>query len=279
MTQKIDNRPPAQPPSPDTVVYDPGKDSTQIYGFHIPYNQGYDAQSQRNFNNAEQVAPSGWFIRPNRTFVALWITDITADFSLSGQTGQSRMQRQFYPRSFNDVALHITGQTSNVYEYNRLALFVRGHQWEALDAINQGSSNVDQTVTFILNDNTPSHWRNPRGRVKGRHQNWQVQGYIKTIAAGAVAHNVAPQFEMDFIVVDTSSHGNTAIWQETLTSASTLNTFVDMVNLDAFYHKDFTGYVPLPQAAPPSKTQTTAAQGLQQAETWSVPVANFFSGF
>lgn len=267
-----------------TYVYEPIV-SSQIYGLHIPYDKGYDAHSQRNYPSAEKHNPSGYFRRADGATIALWVTEMTADFTLSGQTGQSRMQREFYPRSFNDVTLRIQGNVASTQEYNRLALFVREHQWRALNYINQGGTGVDQTITFGLYDNTPSIIKNGRRAIKGHHQPWQIQGYISTIAAGAVAHNVAPAFSIDYVVCDTASNGNMAIWSEILEAPSALSSFIGFVNRDITNQQIFGGFVPTPTVPKPASQSNRSVgkavkQGVKnQNKNWVTTIVASDFGF
>lgn len=196
----------------------------------IPFDKGYDATSHANAPTAEDGGASGFLLRPSGAQIDLWITEVAADFSLSGEQGQSRMLREFFPHSFNDVTLKVTGNVASTQEYNRLAMFVREHHWSALQNINSGSS-ADQTITFVLY-NTYSGGRTwpTSSTTKGPHRPWSVTGYIKSVAAGAVRWEVAPAFTLEFIVTTSVLSGNTGIWSDTPDNGgSTLQTFMQLV--------------------------------------------------
>lgn len=255
-------------------VYQP-KHANVPYGLHIPYNKGYDARSRANAPKAEQNGASGQFRRPDGKTIALWITDITADFSLSGTQGQSRMLREFFPHSFNDVTLQITGNVASTQEYNRLALFVREHQWGALQEIN-GGGKATQTIDFHLY-NTYAGGRTPgRGRtIKGPHRPWSVSGYISSIGAGAVRHEIAPEFSINFIVATSQLSGNTGIWSDSLASGSSLKTFLQIIGTSK-QAKTGRGFVqdPIAPPRPPAATPSPSAPYL----TWSTAAGTTLLG-
>lgn len=212
-------------------LYQPGTASIP-YG-QTPFTAGWDANSRRNSKVADDrpATASGYFLRPNGALINLWITDIQASFAVSGQAAQSRMLRQFYPRSFSSVTLSITGNVPNTQEYNRLALFVREHQYLALQGLNGGST-IDQTIVFALNDQTPSSWPANPHNVKGAHVPWHLRGYVKSMAAGAVRHEVAPEFTVDFLVAaSTFQPGAKGLWGEQLASPASLSNFLRLVNV------------------------------------------------
>lgn len=263
------------------AAYEPKRASVP-YGLHIPYGQGYDAKSRANAPTAEQKGASGQFKRPDGQTIALWLTDITADFTLSGTQAQSRMLREFFPHSFNDITLQLTGNVASTQEYNRLALFVREHHWDALRAINSGGT-ATQTIDFHLYS-TYAGGRTPySGRtVKGPHRPWAVSGYISSIAAGAVRHEIGPQFSIAFIVATSQLSGNTGIWSDTLASGSSLKTFLQLVGTSKKV-KASSGFVqdPIAPSAPP--TSSTAATGVTATGnnfylTWSAAKAKQLLG-
>lgn len=232
------------------------------YGLHIPYDKGYDARSRAKTPAAEALQPSGYLLHVASQFqVDLWITEISADFSLSGQTGQSRMLREFFPRSFNDVTLNIVGNVASTQEFNRLAAFVRQMQWQALQAINAGSS-ASQTLTFGLFDNTPDF--KAARTVKGSHRPWLVNGYVQKIAAGAVTQEVAPQFQLNFVVAESTFNANTGLWSDVAAPAQSLQTMLALVNTARKQGTVSGGFIRDPVA---TLQQTTAAQQKQAVQS------------
>lgn len=211
-----------------------------LYGLNVSYNRGYDYWSNRNAPTPEQTdtdttakknTSSGYFKATLTDFqINVWVTEITAEFSLSGSVGQSRMLREFFPRSFNDITVRISGNVASSYEYNRLALFFREHQWNALNTIGQ-QQNADPTVTFHLDDNTPSGFANAQRGTKGAHKEWEITGYVKSMAAGATAHEVAPAFVIDFIVVASTFGGGLGLWEDDAIKLPAFKDFLLLVNI------------------------------------------------
>lgn len=252
------------------------------YGLHVPYTQGYDARSRRNGPAADDnpAQASGYFLRPNGAMVDLWISEVAADFSLTGQVGQSRMTRTFFPRSFNTVTLTITGNVASTQEYNRLALFIREHHYNALQYINDGGT-ANQTIVFGLYDRTPKSWANNATNVKGNHLPWIVNGYVKTVDAGAVALEVAPAFSIEFVVTtSTFVAGNTGLWQDTTLTEAALPSFIDLINVatksdrasgSGFVTNPVAAATPAPQTDPPL-SPNVLLNG--EGSLWSVAAAN-----
>lgn len=259
------------------TIYKP-RPTGLITGLDVPYNQGYDTTVWgNNAPTADQGGSSGYFTatwsegraKPTQYLINMWITDLTADFTLSGTTGQSRMQREFFPRSFNDVTLTITGNCANSQEYNRLALFVRESQWRALSALNSGSATVHPMVNFVLNSNAPITGRS----VKGQHRPWSVSGYIQNMAAGAVALDIAPEFTIQFIVATSSMHGNTGLWQDSLAKVKPLANMLTLLGAQPG-HTAGSGYVRDPITPAPSHKDRTASVGKSAGTTPTTPLSD-----
>lgn len=228
-----------------------------------PYPGGFDAWSRRNTPNADKKGASGYFSRTDGSQIAVWITEITADFSVSGESGQSRMLREFFPRSFNDVTLNIKGNVASTQEFNRLALFVRETQWLAL---NPGSK-ADPTMTFVLNGTSSTNKGFPyTGRnVKGPHRPWQVTGYIQSMQAGAVAHQIAPEFNLGFIVATSVLSGNTGLWSDVAAPTPVLKNILEMLPSNV-RNKRTSGFVASPG-------QKSVGKAVSQAENWAEAAA------
>lgn len=223
------------------------------YGTHVPYDRGWDAWSRRNAPVAEPDTASGYFISHILDHsIDLWLTDITADFVVNGETAQSRMLREHFQRSFADVTLTLVGNVASTQEYNRLASFVRESHWRYLNGVGDNSPTAvhEPAITFGLHDQLPAGWdaqtrtaeqtqldvsggidaQTSRG-VKGRHRPWQVSGFIRSIQAGAVRHEVAPEFTIEFMVATSKLTPGTGIWSEREAHTPHLKTFLDLLNV------------------------------------------------
>lgn len=292
--------PKAPAPPPGSFLYAPSHAAIP-YG-HLRYDVGWDANSRSNSRVADHSPDraSGFLVRPDGALINLWITDMQATFAVAGVAAQSRMLREWYPRSFADVTLQITGNVPNTQEYNRLAMFVREHQYLGLQYVSSGGT-ATQTVTFGLHDQTPSQWGSPAARgsdvvptnglppsgvstnVKGNHLPWQVNGYIQSIDAGAVRHEVAPEFTINLIVAgSTFVAGQIGIWKETVDDPSALGSFLTLINAAAkqsntFVTNPITGVGPSNPPLPQS--QATAAAGAVAATLNTGEFAAIWSTF
>lgn len=259
------------------TLYQPVR-TNQITGLNVPYNRGYDTTVWGgNAPTADQGGSSGYFSatwadgtgKPTQRQINLWITDLQADFSVSGDQAQSRMLREFFPRSFNDVTLTIIGNCANSQEFNRLALFVREAQWRALHALNTGAANVNPMVTFVLHSNFPYS----TNRTKGQHRPWNVSGYVQSMEAGAIAQNVAPEFAIQFIVAESSLHGNTGLWADSLDKIAPLTNMLNLLGAQAG-HTAGKGYVRDPVTPIASKKNKTGAVAKAAGTTPTTPLSD-----
>lgn len=219
--------------------YVPPRDS--IYGLHVPYDRGDWVKTPnvepglgRNADrwNAVMIDPLGGTIK-------MWITDMASSFQMAGQTAQSRYYRQFFPHNFVQTAFTITGQTPNSYQYNRLAAFVRNSQRANLVAeqiihdqgaagvplqgVNHTKSGVGIPTVTLLTKRVPN---DSKRNVKGGHIGWNLQGYIKSMPAGAKRFDPAPQYKFDFIVAAASN--NATIYNDTLVQGNQLKSWMEV---------------------------------------------------
>lgn len=174
--------------------------------------------------NASANDKTNWnvqLIKLNKKYLNLWVDSAGIDFSLSGNTGQSRYKREFYPHSFNEPTLVMRGRMPNQREYNKLAAFVRESHSEALNVNRNyneksGGTKPYPTVTLIMKSNVQQKGQ-PRNQ-KGGHMGMKLEGYIKSIAAGNQKFDFAPEFEIQFIVA--ASDGTVGIYEDTLDAGS-----------------------------------------------------------
>lgn len=131
--------------------------------------------------------------RGNR--IGMWVNDISADFSLAGSTAQGPTRRDFYPHNFTQPSVKIKGQTTNNYEYNRLAEFIRHTHRDALSVSSDGV-----IVSFVLL--TPDSVRQPaRPIMRGRHRTVELTGFVRASKRGATRFVTAQDYELEFVVL------------------------------------------------------------------------------
>lgn len=185
--------------------------------------------------NAALLAPFG-------AYVKLWVTEIEMNFSLHGVTAQSRYRKQFFPRSFNQPTISVSGTMPNQKEYNRLAAFIRECHFEAVtgnqnlyDLKDQqtakqkrGSSASLQTVTLLVKNAGPEGDKNIPRNIKGRHKALQFDGYIKLIKAGATQFNFAPDFNFQFIPASSQLTGSIGIYEDMMDEGSEILAWMDI---------------------------------------------------
>jgi hypothetical protein len=192
--------------------------------------------------NAVLVAPFGAYLK-------LWATEIKMDFSLSGTVGQSRYRRQFFPRSFNQPVVTVSGRMPNQKEYNRLAAFVRECHFEAVtgnqdlydnkerfDAksskkIKKGRKNSSaslQTITLMIKDAGALNRKGAPRNTKGGHKPIILDGYILNISAGAVKFDFAPDFQFEFLPAQSRMNANVGIYEDQMDYGSDLASWMDI---------------------------------------------------
>ena len=196
---------------------------------------------------------NGALVSPFGQRVALWVDDINMNFQMTGTTGQSRYRRQFYPKSFNQASIIVHGQMPNEFEYNRLAAFVRECHYESLTGnqflykkkrgfpggVTRNASASLQTIKFMLRRSPRQMGREGqiRKNVKGAHSQLIFEGYIKTISAGAMKFNYAPEFE--FVIAASYLTGKTGIYNDTLVSGSNITSWNDQLKKYGYGQQKF----------------------------------------
>lgn len=131
--------------------------------------------------------------------VGMWVNDISADFELAGSTAQGPTRRDFYPHNFSQPSIKIKGQTTNSYEYNRLAEFIRSTHRDALSVSSDGV-----IVSFVCL--MPSSVKQPnRPVMRGRHRTVELTGFVKASKRGATRFVTAHEYELEFIVLAAKS--------------------------------------------------------------------------
>lgn len=188
-----------------------------LYGNHVPYDRGYDAEAGPHKRTGNDDTWNARLTNVNDETLELWVEEFAASFQLSGSSAQSARKREFYPRSFSQPIIRVSGRVANTMEYNRLASFARHSHLAAVGsaelAFRQSKpGSLLPTIGLELRGRGP--WESTHGRVKGANTPWRLEGLIKNIQAGAVAHNVAPKFTFDYHVA--ASDGTVGIYGDTL---------------------------------------------------------------
>lgn len=226
------------------------EDVQGLYGLHIPYDVGYDAETQKHCAAGTGYNLDNWngrLVDQLGSSVDLWITEFDTSFAMGGSTGQSRYHRQFFPRNFTEPIVTVTGRVANTYEYNRLSAFVRRSHYYSLRADEfaadqkqtQGkvsgrhmdSGSAIPTVTLILRGGgIPAAYN-----AKGVHKPWVVDGYIKSMPAGAKHHDPAPEFKFEFIISQSQYvPATTGIYEDHLVVGSQLLSWMDVFEKNRF---------------------------------------------
>jgi len=202
-----------------------GEDGT-IYPLQNRIDQGYAVRLPRT--NPARHSGNAVFVNQLGEKITFYVEEISVDFAMSGSTAQSRKLRQFFPHSIVQPSVRVTGIAPNSYEYNRLAAFVRlSHRYtlmgrslrtmhvpfrNVLDA--NGETYAIPTIQFALSNATNIVTVSQGRNVKGRHKPWRLEGYVKSMKAGAERFQQAPAFQFDFVVAESLQGPNLGIWND-----------------------------------------------------------------
>lgn len=141
---------------------------------------------------------NGLLRTPDGQMIGLWVNAVASDFALGGTTAQGPTRRDFYGHNFVQPKLTISGQTTNNYEYNRLAAFVRRAQ---LQSINLDLPDTGAPHTLRLTIRTPSSVKPHSRHMRGRHSDIDVEGFVPAITAGAERFVTAHSYRFDFVIL------------------------------------------------------------------------------
>lgn len=238
-------------PGPGHHQFDPNNyRSGSIYPLGNPLRRGYGVDV---FNrDPSDLKPSARFINVKGETLDFWIEEIEAKFDMAGTTAQSQKVRQFFPHNMVQPSVTIRGRAPNSYQFNRLAAFVRVGQFEGLSGRElralgvpvrnvtdrQGRSVVIPTLRLIIRngsgDAALAGEKYPfSGRtVKGRHQAWKLEGYVKAFKAGAQRFDPAPSFEFEYLIAESQGPSqdqpNVGIWSDTAVAGDDIRPWADI---------------------------------------------------
>lgn len=224
--------------------------SGKTFGPNLPLNRGYGVKAF-NKNKQARNQQNGRLINVKGEYIDFYIEEIEANFQMGGSTAQSQKKRQFFARNFMMPSVTIRGRAPNSFQYNRLASFVRvGHiaalstkklkkQGIPLRTITDsktGEQEVLPTLRLIVRDGARTGKQKNKypytGRtVKGRHQAWKLEGYVKMMPAGARRHDPAPAFEFEFMVAEsqrTQDAPNVGIWRDHAVAGNAILPWIDI---------------------------------------------------
>lgn len=247
-------RKPRKARQPDIHEFDNGRyKGGKIWGAHLPLRRGYGVTAF-DFNPASNQA-NGRMINVKGEKIDFYIEEIEANFEMAGTTGQSQQKRQFFPHNMVMPSITIRGRANNSYQANRLAAFVRVGQYSALNTKGlraagvplrsitdaEGNLYIVPTIRLLIFNGAKNSRGYPyNGRnVKGQHQNWVLEGYVKLMPAGAKRFDPAPAFEFEFMVAESQQNGtNVGIWSDTAVAGDKIKAWIDI-----FEKRDKTTFV------------------------------------
>lgn len=125
----------------------------------------------------------------DNTQIYLRLQTIEATFGLAGTTGQAVLNRDFYPKNFQQVEYVLTGQAVNQIEYGDIVEFVHKSQRNAV--INDG----------LLGLSIPAGgtWRGSHS-MKGPRKGISALGYVRSVTRVHRRHEPAPTYSFNFVI-------------------------------------------------------------------------------
>lgn len=162
---------------------------------NVFFGRGYDVETtdlQANESGANAYLEDG----ADKTHIKLTVIAIETSLSLAGSEGQSQLQKDFYPRNFQQPSFTITVQARSQKDVGRAAEFVHKAQ---RNAVSQGS-----LMTLIVPSGGLKHTRAPadtsRSGMRGVRRGMQMSGYVKSMPRTHKRHDPAPVYSFDFVV-------------------------------------------------------------------------------
>ncbi len=231
----------ADPREYDHTQYRSGK----VYPLHNRIKKGYGV-ADPDRNPAAKGANARLTNQRNEK-IDFWVEEVEAKFEMTGTTAQSRTLRQFVPHSIVQPSIMVTGRAPNSFQYNRLASFIRASHWNAVnmdqlsgedvrhEVLGNGKTVTVPTIRLIIRNRTRDGFPYNGSNVKGSHIPWAVEGYVKSIKAGAKRHDPAPPFQFEFLISENLMKPSLALWNDTRVYGSQLRAWLDFINKDGSY--------------------------------------------
>lgn len=175
-------------------------------------NIGYDVTAPRmNDKRREQAyARANATVNNGKYQWPLFVSDITIDISLSGQMGQSRTTRDFYPHNFVMPTFTIQGQALDQEDYGTMCDFMHYVQQDSIandGALLQlwikgagyegGRSSGPKVIvkSAIIGNQTRTNQI-----IRGPHNPIQCQGYVNAMPRAHQSGVVSPTYTFSFMV-------------------------------------------------------------------------------
>jgi hypothetical protein len=161
----------------------------------VPFGQGYDAKTTDM--QAHEGGANAWLSdTADNTHVKLTVIAVETDLSLAGSQGQSQMQRDFYPRNFQQPSYTITCQARSQQEVGRVAEFVHKAQRHA---VSQGSL-MGLVIPGGGMKRTAASADTKRDGMRGKRNGMSLSGFVKNAPRAHRRHDPAPTFALEFTV-------------------------------------------------------------------------------
>lgn len=159
------------------------------------YGRGYDVKTTAL--QAHEGGSNAYLIdEADNTHVLLTVTAVETSLSLSGSEGQSPLQKDFYPRNFQQPSFSITVQGRSQQDIGRHAEFVHKAQ---RNSVVQGSLMRLVIPTGGLKGTAASSIKNLDG-MKGVRSGMSMSGYVKNFPRSHKRFDPAPLYVFEFIV-------------------------------------------------------------------------------
>jgi hypothetical protein len=169
----------------------------------LPTNRGYKvkrSKPQSNKHSAELMSPSGKKFN-------LFMTDLELSFSVGGNYAQAHRFRAWYPRSFAQPTVTVSGQSDSQEYYGDLAEFVRICQKDSLrfgiPTRNPGSA-LKRSHTRLMVWKTHRKNVNPRTHSnyhRLEHDGYLLYGHIKNIQRRHAKGEFWPEWQFELVLV------------------------------------------------------------------------------
>lgn len=217
--------------------------SGKIYPLQNRLKKGYGV-ADPDVNPAGKEA-NARFVNQRNEKIDFWVEDMSANFEMTGSTAQSRELRQFIPHNVVQPSVTVIGRAPNSFQYNRLSAFIRASHWNALhlDALGSsvrhenylGKTMTVPTIRLIIRNRSDGPFPYSGRHVKGVHVPWAVEGYVKSMGAGAKRHDPAPQFQFEFLISESLMKPNLGLWRDTRVYGSQIKPWLDFIKKDGSY--------------------------------------------
>lgn len=166
----------------------------------VAFGKGYDVRTTAQ--QAHEGGSNAYLIdEADNTHIKLTLTDISTSLSLAGSEGQSPLQKDFYPRNFNQPSWSITARARSQREVGRAAEFVHKAQ---RNSISQGSL-MGLVIPSGGLKNTRASSVTGKDGMRGIRRGMSMSGYVKSMPRSHRRHDPAPLFTFEFVAANMHS--------------------------------------------------------------------------